>query len=77
MMAVALLCSRYQRHRTRLIKGFVLLYILFNTQVAFPRVLMRMADGPRRHDALRAALHQCAAAAHLMPDHHGERGQPA
>ena len=45
MMAVALLCSRYQRHRTRLIKGFVLLYILFNTQVAFPRVLMRMADG--------------------------------
>ena len=44
-MAVALLCSRYQRHRTRLIKGFVLLYILFNTQVAFPRVLMGMADG--------------------------------
>ena len=45
VMAVALLCSRYQRHRTGLIKGFVLLYILFNTQVAFPRVLTGMADG--------------------------------
>ena len=44
-MAVALLCSRYRRHRTRLVKGFVLLYILFNTQVAFPRVLTGMADG--------------------------------
>ena len=44
-MAGVLLCSRYQRHRTKLIKGFVLLYILFNTQVAFPRVLGGMADG--------------------------------
>ena len=38
------LCSRYMLHRSKWIKGFVVVYILFNTQVAFPRVLKGMAD---------------------------------
>lgn len=44
-MQSVLLCSRYMLHRSMLLKGFVLLYIVFNTQVAFPRVLKGMADG--------------------------------
>lgn len=37
--------SSYILYRTKLMKAFVVLYILFNTQVAFPRVLMGMPDG--------------------------------
>lgn len=39
-----LLCSRYMLHRSKLIKALVVGYILFNTQVAFPRVLRGMTD---------------------------------
>ena len=49
--------------------------------IQHPGGLPKGADGhggrPRLHDALRAALHQCTALAYLMPDHHGERRQPA
>ena len=37
--------SRYILYRTKLMKAFVVLYTVFNTQVAFPRVLMGMPDG--------------------------------
>ncbi len=38
-------CSRYVRNRSKLMKGFVVLYIIFNTQVAFPKVLKSMTVG--------------------------------
>ena len=31
-------------HRTKIIKGLVVAYIIFNTQVAFPKVLGGMTD---------------------------------
>ena len=125
-MDILHVCSRYVRNRSELMKGFVVLYIIFNTQVAFPKVLKSMTVGvsdcttpfvlryinaqplltsclttmvsfhqslsipkpeclamrmytqdlygvdsgcKRLRKALRAATHQCTAAAHLLPHH--------